>query len=115
MDASFLPPYPLGIRIGALERPDSMHLTHQPLTGLGLSEIDQRARPFFAARLLMQAPSPEMMRAGDDAGTDTFGDPNLVYEIANLGMYFEQVAGSYFEPLRIFGMNPNGIRIGYFV
>ncbi len=52
-----------------------------------------------------------MVRAGDDAGLDPFGDPNLIDEVADLGMHFQQIAGLHVEVLGVLEFNHSGLRL----
>src|SRR5205085_8326897 len=115
MHSGILPPYSLGIDIFALERPHAMHLPHHPSARCELAQIDQGGGPFLAAAVFVQAPSPEMMRACHHSGLDTFGDPNLIDEVAYFSMHFEQVVAPYTETVCIFGMQPQWIAMRNFI
>src|SRR5271155_2976633 len=115
MDAGVLPPDSFGIGIFARKRLDAVDLSHHPLAGLKLAEVDERRGPSLAAQFFAQTPSSEVMRAGGDAGADALGDPYLVDEVANLGVDLEQVAGGDAEARRILGVDPEGIAMGDFI
>src|SRR5262249_43682993 len=90
MHAGILPPYTARIGVATGKRPHSVHLPHHPRPLARMTQFDQAARPSLAPTLFLQTPAAQMMRAGDHARPDRFGDPHLIDEIANLGRDLEQ-------------------------
>src|SRR3990170_4058386 len=113
--AAVFPEDSFGVRVVAFEWFNSMYLPHQPLARLDLFEIDQCGRPALAAAIFGQTPAPEMVRAGDHAGLDAFGRPDLVDEITDLGVDFEEIAGLHVETLGVLGVKPERIAVGNLV
>ena len=76
-----------GIGVVALERLDAVDRAASA-TGRrrsscrSTSAVDQRSPPWS----LCQPPAAEVVRAGDDAGPDALGHPDLVDEVADLGV-----------------------------
>src|SRR3954468_17502199 len=65
----------LRIRVFTLERFDTVDLAHHPFSFTHLLQIHERGRPTLAAGFFLQAPSPKMMRAGNDAGLNSLCYP----------------------------------------
>ena len=101
-----LPPYSLGVRVLAFKRPHAVDLAHLPFSRLDLLQVNQGCGPMCSARLFLQSPATEVMRAGDNAGSDSFGDPDLVHKVTDLRADFEKVSGRNLQPLCILRMNP---------
>src|SRR2546422_4161012 len=106
VDAGILPPHAGRVGIRALEGPDSMDMAHPPLPRRLRLEGDEGRRPALAAHLLAKPPPAEVMRAGDDAGADGLGDPDLVHEVADLRLDLEKFARGHPEPRRILRVKP---------
>src|SRR5713226_1154497 len=85
MDARVFPENPLGIGVAALERLNAVYLAHHPFSLPGLLQIHERRGPPFTADILFEPPAAEVVRASDDTGPDSFGDPDLVHEVTDLG------------------------------
>jgi hypothetical protein len=62
----------LRVRVIALERLDAVNVTHHPLARFDLFQIHQGCGPALAARIFLQPPTAEVVRASDDARFDTF-------------------------------------------
>src|ERR1039457_3054186 len=77
MHARIFPPYPLRVGILALERLDTVNLAHHPFSRRPLLEIDQCRRPSLTPGVLLEAPTPEMMRACDHSRPNSFRHPHL--------------------------------------
>src|SRR5438552_9874997 len=104
-----LPPHAGGVRIRALEGPDSVDVAHPPLPGRLRLEVDERRRPALAAHLLPKPPPAEVMRAGDDPGPDGLGDPDLVHEVADLRLDLEKISRGHAEPRGVLRVKPERI------
>src|SRR5207237_4057601 len=92
-------------------RPDAVALPHAPLAPRLSRETDERGAPALAARRLREPPPPEMMRAGDDAGPDRLGHPDLVDEPADGRRDLQELAGRHAEARRVLRMQPERIRV----
>src|SRR5215469_3212356 len=92
-----------------------MNLAHHPLSRPDLSQVNQCSGPPFTTSLLLQSPASQVVGAGDNAGSDCLGDPDLVDEIANRGLHLYQVAGFHAEPVGIMGVQPHWILVRNFV
>ena len=111
VNAGILPPHPPGVLVGALERLNAVKLSHHPLPGLHLLQLDQGRGEMAAAGFLLQAPAPQVMRARHHAGPDPLGDPDPVHEIADLGVDLDEVPGDDPEAFGVPGMQPYRILV----
>ena len=105
------PPDAFGVGVGGLVRGDALALPEVP-SAVRLLQLHQRgghaARPFSFG----QPPAAEVVRAGDDAGADSLGDPDLVHEVADLGPNANEIAGCQTEPRGIGRVHPGRVGVG---
>src|SRR3954451_14611251 len=105
----------LRIRVFTLERFDAVDLAHHPFSFTHLLEIHECGGPTLAAGFFLQAPSPKVMRAGNDAGLDSLCYPYLIDEVADFGMHLEQIAGAHFKVSGVSSAEPYWVAIGNFI
>src|SRR5712691_7046535 len=82
MHAAVAPPDARGIRIGAGEGADPLHLS-QPPAAIFLLNVYHAGGP-AAALILWSPPAAEMMRAGYNSRLDTLGYPHVVNKVADV-------------------------------
>ena len=91
MDAGIAPPDALRVWVAAVVWPGARELPHLISTLAGFLQIDPGAGEALDLFVFVHAPTAQMVGTRDHAGRQTFGDPGMQHEIADLGMYFEEV------------------------
>jgi hypothetical protein len=74
-------------------------------------EFDQGRCPAIGSLAGVEAPAPEVMRAGNYAGTDAVSNPGAIDVIANLGRDTYQVACLHADASRVGGMDPHRVGV----
>src|SRR5262245_37080750 len=112
---SVAPPNAPRVGVVALERLRSVFLANEPLAGFRLLNIDDAAAVATCGPVLIAPPTAEMVRAGDDAGADSFRDPDAIDKVTNFGRDAGQIAIFDAEALGVGRMQPDWIALRDFV
>ena len=83
-----------------------MDVPEPPLPVTQALHVDEGGGPALAPRVLLEPPAAEVMRAGDDAGPDRFGHPDLVHEVTDLRLHLQEIARDDAQSRRVPGAEP---------